>query len=163
MPEMIAEEAEAVAEMMEEEIQEPVIEAVQESEQSSEDEFAELENQISIDNYIAEEVEIESAPINEFDPAAEMIELEEEFLTASGESAEQASVEMDIFCNQQEEYHKSQYYFLKTQIDFYKKQMGYYQKQLSVTEGQLDFYTQQADMYLKQAEFYKVQRDDEKE
>lgn len=163
MPKMIGEEPEAVAEMMKEEIQEPVIEAVQESEQSSQDEFAELENQISIDNYIAEEVEIESAPINEFDPAAQMIELEEEFLTASGESAEQASMEMDIFCNQQEEYHKSQYYFLKTQIDFYKKQMGYYQKQLSVTEGQLDFYTQQADMYLKQAEFYKVQRDDEKE
>lgn len=156
MPEPVVEEP------MIEEIQEPVIEA-SESEQAMENEFAELENQISIDNYIAEGVEVESAPINEFDPAAEMIELEEEFLNASGESAEQASVEMDIFCNQQEEYHKSQYYFLKTQIDFYKKQMGYYQKQLSVTEGQLDFYTQQADMYLKQAEFYKVQRDDEKE
>ncbi len=162
MPEMIAEESITEVQPVEE-TEEPVKETAQTSEQSSEDEFAELENQISIDNYIAEGVEVESAPINEFDPATEMIELEEEFLTASGESAEQASVEMDIFCNQQEEYHKSQYYFLKTQIDFYKKQMGYYQKQLSVTEGQLDFYTQQADMYLKQAEFYKVQRDDEKE
>ncbi|MDO5063092.1 MAG: hypothetical protein Q4D77_07920, partial [Peptostreptococcaceae bacterium] len=69
-----------------------------------------------------------------------------------------ASQEMGIFCNEQEEYYRSQYYFLKTQVDFYEKQMGYYQKQLSVSESQLQFYAQQADMYLKQADFYRVKK-----
>ncbi|MDO4712172.1 MAG: hypothetical protein Q4A75_09355, partial [Peptostreptococcaceae bacterium] len=69
-----------------------------------------------------------------------------------------ASQEMGIFCNEQEEYYRSQYYFLKTQVDFYERQKGYYQKQLSVSESQLEFYAQQADMYLKQADFYRVKK-----